>query len=1673
MFSEASSFLPAKDMRLERVAEELMGRRKWKHYQDVLTRQQLNLLDPSTTNSTEDDLLTGTTGVAAAAAAAAAAATAAQLHQGQLMNSASATAAATALALAGGGMIDQKTNHPAAIVAAANAAAVASLTTPAAAQAAANTTAATAIVRNGHCQQDDVDVDPKTAASASPDSPRAANCLASEKHSPSSARSPRHGKDDRAASPVSRNCHTNDNGTATPRTGATDAEGTPPLSASPSGTIERDSARPKSTSGTEQAALVEPSIPNTPDRGRASSVASPDLRGEQTATEHAESMSIVKQEPIEHVDPSPIKSEQPNPEVAVVPKLPIVGTNNNNNIINSNNNTIQHRSNGMAIEDGSAGTKPLTAETPVEPEAATPVDWKPQDKCYFCVDGKLLTVNETGELVPESGPAPTEAELRLNRRAAAAAALAESDSDTSESSEPELLASLLSAGAAGGMSNKSLVALLREAGASQNLPSLQSFVAQYTAAASLQGLQPNLAQLYNPALWYSQLQQQMSPSAVETVAGGAATAALSPTTAAKMAAQLGAVGGTGEQPLDLSAKPGTSGMTSLLSSMMDPKHLYKAKPRLSPVGGRKTYTEDGLQNALQDILSGRLGTRRAAMQYGIPRSTLRNKVYKMALGGKRGMSSLLEDDDDKDSQDGDMKDGDLLDKLPQQVLADMLMKMCGGGTGTPRSHETNLTPTPPATATPPAQHATPEPAALDIAGMSLKPHPSSQSIAVPSTTPRLAGSATATPPATTQPPQSSPLVAAAASTLLNPNLVMQVERILQVTATAQASGETQQALAELPELLRKIIDQQQLLADQIKKASVSGSVPAAATIQPSVAGSAGGPSPTIHGLAPAGSGVLGNASALDAALARSPSLSAALSTNGGASQAATAIDPCYLPFLQQLQQQQQGKLRTMSAGTPDTPASLSSLELNDVANDDPHVILKIPSYGRAPGASPGVPGVPASSKNGDLERHHLHHHNLTTPSPPTAAAAAVLSSLVGTPARTPHSSGSPQAGLLNSAVTGGAGMGGVASAPTSSQVSLASSLSSSSPLSSLSVASSVAVQQERASLGGSAQTNHLSVISPPLMNLRGAAKGESALSPPASGHGSAPGMTSGGKPMLSVHDVIARSISKNFQQHQQSDIMHKQQMEQMKRPSISVIKTLGDISHFGSAAAAAAGLGSVGSAAQLAAAAAAAAANNTGTGGKGTRPKRGKYRNYDRDSLVEAVKAVQRGEMSVHRAGSYYGVPHSTLEYKVKERHLMRPRKREPKPQPGLDDHRLGGSSSGKGSSDGASSLRGLDKGKGGLGLGAGSKGAAGLAGHSGKNHHHLQQQVQQAQFPNNSPNGALGAKMPMFDASAMGYGASFFWPHTTGFSGMPSVDYARSQPAPDVFSSPTLMQRFQQEATASALSPADSRHFPGGKASSAGVGSTNANLTALPKGSSVREMAEQLYDGSGANGGSFLDDIIRQSLDKKSGDFASHSALFDHLLKGKLRSTVAAAGSVGSAEDANTAALHTKVATKRAATSPPIAFHPESIKRERASPGASSTSSTGSSSNRLGVNLGNDQQHHGQNLSQSVTGISTPEQLAKNVESLMKLHENLSSMSAAHLQRTAMEELNGTQGSTASRASLLGHQSDSVDLHGSDGETDTDSVRSHTNHHGHSLRHSLQQQQHHHHQRGLTDDSS
>ncbi|XP_040274974.1 ligand-dependent nuclear receptor corepressor-like protein isoform X3 [Bufo bufo] len=53
---------------------------------------------------------------------------------------------------------------------------------------------------------------------------------------------------------------------------------------------------------------------------------------------------------------------------------------------------------------------------------------------------------------------------------------------------------------------------------------------------------------------------------------------------------------------------------------------------------------------------------------------------------------------------------------------------------------------------------------------------------------------------------------------------------------------------------------------------------------------------------------------------------------------------------------------------------------------------------------------------------------------------------------------------------------------------------------------------------------------------------------------------------------------------------------------------------------------------------------------KQPRKKRGRYRQYDHEILEEAIGMVLSGKMSVSKAQGIYGVPHSTLEYKVKER---------------------------------------------------------------------------------------------------------------------------------------------------------------------------------------------------------------------------------------------------------------------------------------------------------------------------------------------------------------------------------------------------------------------------------------
>ncbi|XP_049958365.1 mushroom body large-type Kenyon cell-specific protein 1 [Schistocerca serialis cubense] len=238
-----------------------------------------------------------------------------------------------------------------------------------------------------------------------------------------------------------------------------------------------------------------------------------------------------------------------------------------------------------------------------------------------------------------------------------------------------------------------------------------------------------------------------------------------------------------------------------------------------------------------------------------------------------------------------------------------------------------------------------------------------------------------------------------------------------------------------------------------------------------------------------------------------------------------------------------------------------------------------------------------------------------------------------------------------------------------------------------------------------------------------------------------------------------------------------------------------------------------------------ASSNSTG---KGTRPKRGKYRNYDRDSLVEAVRAVQRGEMSVHRAGSYYGVPHSTLEYKVKERHLMRPRKREPKQQQSDEVKRKDESvTSIPRSTATTSSALANDK---------------------------LKTLPKPPKTAFNSPAPLPGAPNglkipPLFDPSlslaayANVTTAFPFWPGP--FHALPVPDFATPAgsfpPNPEHFFAPQMIHRLQDE----------TRTAP----------RTSPSSVVPPLGKTAREMAASLYDGTGANG-NFLDGIIRSSLE-------------------------------------------------------------------------------------------------------------------------------------------------------------------------------------------------------------------
>lgn len=439
----------------------------------------------------------------------------------------------------------------------------------------------------------------------------------------------------------------------------------------------------------------------------------------------------------------------------------------------------------------------------------------------------------------------------------------------------------------------------------------------------------------------------------------------------------------------------------------------------------------------------------------------------------------------------------------------------------------------------------------------------------------------------------------------------------------------------------------------------------------------------------------------------------------------------------------------------------------------------------------------------------------------------------------------------------------------------------------------------------SPQPNHLSLRSPAAMLQRHRSESES--------------------PPFSINEVIRNSIRENFKIDKHSTPLMIDPMDHYgKRPSISVIKNLGgtDISRFGSNPNITQSMNQHNQMGPL--------SPNTGTGGKGTRPKRGKYRNYDRDSLVEAVKAVQRGEMSVHRAGSYYGVPHSTLEYKVKERHLMRPRKREPKPQP-TDDRTGAGPSAksqeiGGGGGGSGAGLRTMDKNK------------------------TLSNNKAPLKPPFPSPN---GMKMPIFDpamAAQLQYTSQLFWQHPGSFPGMSGLDFARAaaaasqNPAANTpgfppnadFFTQQMLQKFQEDH--SFKSPVNGNSGGGGGGSgngaNSGGGGGGGQSSNNNNNTKTQRDLDSLYDAVGTNGSSFLDGIIRQSLDKKPNDIVQ-GTFIEQLLK----QTKTSRTSSGPSDDDDYSPASSQHNNKRSG-SPMNYSHLPEIKRERASPSSIDTDS-------------------------------------------------------------------------------------------------------------------------------------
>ncbi|XP_067619564.1 serine-rich adhesin for platelets isoform X2 [Eurosta solidaginis] len=1016
-----------------------------------------------------------------------------------------------------------------------------------------------------------------------------------------------------------------------------------------------------------------------------------------------------------------------------------------------------------------------------------PVDWKPNKKCYFCVDGRLLTVNAKGELVAEpAGPVVSAVGgNRVEHRL-------ETDSDSNESSHINLVNRTTNAAVVNPLVynnnsnnnstnnnnnnnnnnnridwNKLLTTRLVDLPA--NMTSMDSMAAQLAVISGYPNFnwlqlvqQQQQQQAHQSSTHQEQVQQQQQQQQQQQTSS--ATPPTSETSAAAVSPpplkdSPGPSDATGEQPLDLSSKPSPNSSIS-----GDLKTVRSKTSRItSTPSARHQYTNDAISNAVEDILSGKYSAcSKSADQYSgsATSSSTRNRTNFPAMFGKSGNAHIA----------NALLRGLEMDK---EVSADECAT-ADGSTGVMGGRGSN------------ASTPQPEPANNSILEELANRLRATQSLLKPGI--NNGNSDVASRDGNNE--GSSP----------RPNTLFVDAQKRDINSSSNATPQPQQSPQAGIDTTFAIL--QAFLFTLTSFGALQQRADQPITLRDLVA--------NLKDM-------------LDAHTTGTGDLNVEGLINNGKP---NTLDQPLLPL--KLQQQH---------SKSDTPETTSSIETQEQIGDELAAsILKIPSYKPAAGTPTPISGSTRASCSPSSLRLNSNANLMPNPN-----------------GDSPHSAPSPH------------------------------------------ISSSIFASNNGTSTTAGRQGSDISVISPPLLQHR--------QSPPS----------------FSFRDVIARGIHRtmNEQSHQEahaaaaavaaaspmlglclemdrsSNNNSEGSSADHKKSTISVVKNIGgtDTTRFRAVPNVFDGAGVANTPSS-----AASAQNSHGyhqahlhsmhhhhphhlsrqeaaalAAGKGTRPKRGKYRNYDRDSLIEAVRAVQRGEMSVHRAGSYFGVPHSTLEYKVKERHLMRPRKREPKPQPGLD-----GSSSTT-SSKANSNIPGHHNNLGKMKLGnTGSTSASSKLNDSLKsNSSTAAAAAVAAAFPSTAPN---GMKLPIFDP--MQYPAHLFWNHSPSAFTQMHMEFNRNAV---VAQSASTSQRYAEDMLhggASAGTPSNANSPSPIASPLSAVAGHAINMK------SAREIAENLYESGGTNGSSILDGIIRKTLDRKSADVGppqnvggTGGALLDQLL--------------------------------------------------------------------------------------------------------------------------------------------------------------------------------------------------